>query len=198
MAGYKECVSCGRRFLSSDDTDFCSPACFSHTSTAVERKKRPKLFYVSGICIFLFLFFLVESYAINFVFLVDVPLLRNHAKRVFAEAEFGGVFYLHEELKAAKGDDDVCGLIIDALSGCTFLSEYQWKKTLVKEVLPFRESDSPQTRRAVIRVIEQVGELPLKIDFFNELLDIETRDAVFSMMENVKDPSFIGSLKRWL
>lgn len=198
MAGYKECASCGRRFFSNDVGEYCSTACFSQKSTEPDRKKRPILFYISGACIFLFLFFLFESYSINFFFLIDVPILRGHAKSIFAESEYSGIFYLHEELKEAEGDNDTCSLILEALSGCTFLDSYQWKTKLIQDVQPYRKSHSPDTRRAVLKIIEHVGELTYKTDFLHELIDIETRSHVFSMMIELKDEKFVRTLRSWL
>lgn len=198
MPGYKECASCGRRFFSNDDSDYCSTSCFSQKSTEADRKKRPILFYISGACVFLFMFFVFESYAINFFFLTEISILRGHAKSIFAESEYSGIFFLHEELKESEGDNETCSLILEALSGCTFLDSYQWKANLVQDIQPYRKDHSADTRRSVLKIIEHVGELTYKMDFFNDLLDVETRSHVFSMMIELKDESFVGTLKHWL
>ncbi len=194
MEGYKNCKSCGRRFLATDNSEYCSPSCFSLESTVEERKPSKFLFYLPFVCLLLFCFFLFEDLDVNFFFLQNVSFLRGYAENSFDEAGHNGVFYLHENMREA--DDDTLLLLLETLGKCTYLPQYCWRPKLVKEIDSLYHDDFPELQEAAIDVFAQAKMVPKHRLFIRELQDSRLRERVLSLMLQVPAPQFVKTISK--
>ena len=192
MEGYRNCKSCGRRYLTVDNSDYCSPSCFSLESTADERKPSKLIFYIPLVCFILFCFFLLEDLDINYFFLRNIPFLRGYAERSFDEAGHNGVFYLHENLKDA--DDETLLLILSTMAKCEYLGEYKWRTKLVKEVNKLYNEDFPDLQEVAIDLFAAAKMVPKNRLFTKELYDRQFKERVLRLMEAVPSPHFVRTI----
>jgi len=196
MGGYRTCKSCGRRFLASDDNEYCSPSCFSLESTVEERRPSRLVAAVPVVAVLLLLFFAFEDLTINYWFLQNLPLLESHALAVFDEAGHAGVLFLHERLATAP-DDEIVPLLT-ALASCRGLGDYQWRSKLVQELDGWYDEAGPDLRRAIIRLFGSAEMVPLERSFLVELNDPDMQDEILAMCERVRSPQFVGALAEYV
>lgn len=192
MGGYKHCKNCGRRYLALDDSDYCSPSCFSLESTKKERKPSKLIFYIPITCLFLLVFFLFEDLHVNYFFLTELSFLRPYAKSTFTEAGHEGVFFLHDRF--ADADEDTCLIIVQTLGDCQNLDRYKWKPKLLDEVDELYHSDWPDYQAAALRLYCRAKALPRGRQFSNELFSSRLSALVWELFKKVPEPRLCETL----